>query len=184
VSNVADQRSGFARGQGLFQSIDGVQVARGRADQVERPVELDIGDRLFLIGDVNLRDRLVGLVLESDAGASVKGPAIRIDVDAGIHRSHFELQQVFILFELAFVIRLNVTPRLGVEVFVENMGIVEVPAACASGDDGEEQSERRQAGSYPEGQPSTGAQRILRSAPGQGDRDHSQEGHDREPIGD
>ena len=55
MAHVAGESDGFAGRQGLIEGVDGVQVARRGADQVERAVELEIGDRLPLIGEVDLR---------------------------------------------------------------------------------------------------------------------------------
>jgi hypothetical protein len=44
----------FAGRQRLFERVDGIDAARRRADQVKRPVELQVGDRLLYVGDVDL----------------------------------------------------------------------------------------------------------------------------------
>ena len=81
---------------------------------MERAIEFDVGDRVPLVGDMDLRNRLVGLVLETHADAAVEGTAVRIDVDRGVDGRDLGLEQVFVLFELAFVVGLNVAARLGV----------------------------------------------------------------------
>src|ERR1035438_7829551 len=101
---------------------------------MERTVEAEIGDRLPQIGDVYLRDRLAGLVLQRHADSSVEGAAPGIDVDRRIHGGDFGLQEIFVLFKAAFVVGLNVAPRLRVQIFVEDVTIVEVPGARARGD--------------------------------------------------
>ncbi len=114
VADVAGEGDSFAGRQGLFEGINGVQVAWCRADEVKRTIESDLTDRLSLIGEMDLRDRLVGLVLESYADVSVEGAAVRVDIDGGIDGGDLGLEEVFVLFELAFVIGLNVASRLGV----------------------------------------------------------------------
>ena len=185
VADVAGEGDGFAGRQGLVEGVDGVHVARGGADQVERAVELEVGDRLLLIGNVDLWDRLVGLVLESHADVSVEGAALGIDVDGGIDRGDFGLQQVFVLLELAFVVGLNVAARLGVEVFVEDVSVVEVPGAGAGGDDGEKQAQAGPAGERSR-RASRARARRESSAPRRAKamETDAQHGRDREPVGD
>src|SRR5437762_567867 len=95
---------------------------------------------------MNLGDRLVGLVLESDADIPVKGSAVGKYVDCRIDRGDFGLEEVFVLFELSFVIGLEPSPRLGVQVLVQDVGIIEIPGAGASGDEGEKYGKRREPG--------------------------------------
>ena len=167
VADIAGEGDGFAGRQRLVERVDGVHVARRGADQVERAVELDVGDRLLLIGEMDLRDRLVGLVLQRHADGSVEGAALGIDIDGGIDGGDLGLQQVFVLLELAFVVGLDVAARLGVEILVEDVGVVEVPGAGAGGDEGEEQGERGEPGSALKGQAGAGAQASprLRAGP-------------------
>ena len=184
VAHVAGESDGFAGRQGLVESVDRVHVARRGADQVERAVELEIRDRLFLIGDVDLGDRLAGLVLQSHAHAAVERAAVGIDVDGGVDCRDLGLKQIFVLLELAFVVGLDVAARLGVEILVEDVSVVEVPGAGADGDDGEEQGGRGEPRSALQGQADAGAQGILCSAPGEGDGDDAQHGADRQPVSD
>ena len=93
-------------------------------------------------------------------------------------------RQVFVLLEVAFVVGLNVAARLGVEIFVEDVGVVEVPGAGAGGDEGEKQRERGEPGSALEGEAGAGAQGVLGAAPGEGDGDDAENSADREPVGD
>ena len=104
------------------------------------------------------------LFSKSHADFSVEGAALGIDVDRGIDRRDLGLEQVFVLLELAFVVGLNVSARLGVEIFVEDVGIVKVPGARAGGDQSEQQSGRHQPGRAPQGQPGAGTQRVFGSA--------------------
>ena len=97
VAHVERQGDRFAGRQRLVERVDGVEVARRRAHQVERPVELDIRDRLLLIGDVDLRDRLLGLVLQREAAGAVEGAALGINVDGGVDRGDLGLGEVFVL---------------------------------------------------------------------------------------
>ncbi len=110
---------------------------------MERAVELDVRDRLLLIGEMNLCDRLVGLVLQSHADASVEGAALGIDIDGGIDGRDFGLEQIFVLLELAFVVGLNVAACLRIEIFIQDVSVVEVPGAGADGDD-EQTAARRE----------------------------------------
>ena len=71
-----------------------------RTHKVERAVELDIGDRLLLIGDVDLRDRLIGLVLQRQADVAVEGSALGINVNGGVDSRDLGLEEVLVLFEL------------------------------------------------------------------------------------
>ncbi len=92
-------------------------------------VEVEIGDRLLEIGNVDLGDRLAGLVLEGYTDVSVEGAALGIDIDGGIDRRDLGLEQVFVLLELTFVVGLNMAARLGIEIFVADVSVVKVPGA-------------------------------------------------------
>src|ERR1700733_931023 len=157
VADVASERDRFARRQGLFESIDGINIAGCRADQAELPIELEVRDRLLLVGNVNLRDLLAGLVLQSHADVSVEGAEVRIDIDGGVDGRDLGLEKVFILLEFAFVVGLDVPAGPGVEVFVEDVSVIEVPPTGAGGDEGEEQGERRKLRSQAKRLPETGA---------------------------
>jgi len=109
VADVAGKGNSFAGRQGLFQGVNGVEVARRGTDKVERPIKLEVADRLPQICNVDLLDRLVRLILERDAHVPVERAAVWVNVDGGIDRGDLGLQKVFVLFELAFVIGLDVT---------------------------------------------------------------------------
>src|ERR1700739_800679 len=158
-------------------------MARRGTDQMEWAVEVEIGDGFFEVGNVDLEDGLASLVLEGDTDVSVEGASLRINIDGGIDRRYLGLEQVFVLLELAFVVRLNVAARFGIEIFIEDVGVVKVPAAGAGGDESEKHGGLNQAGRALQGQPRTGAQGVFGTATGEGDRNHSQHGCDREPIG-
>jgi hypothetical protein len=75
-----------------FQLIDGVEIAGRPAYQVERAVELHLGDGLRAIGNVDLRDRLRGLVLQHEMALTGKGPVIWIKIDVGVGGDDFWLR--------------------------------------------------------------------------------------------
>jgi hypothetical protein len=131
VAHVASKDDDLAGPQGLVEAVNRVHVAGRGTDQVEWAVEVEIGDRLPEIGNVDLGDRLAGLVLEGYTDVSVGGAAFGIDIDGGIDRRDLGLEQVFVLLELAFVVRLDVAARLGIEIFVEDVSVVKVPGAGA-----------------------------------------------------
>src|SRR5208282_427364 len=133
------ERESFARSQRLLQSISGINAARRRANQVKGPVKLKVTDRLPYIANMNLRDRLTRLVLQSHVHASLERSALGINIDRRVDRRNLGLKQIFVLLELALVIGLDVAPRLGIEIFIEHVGIVEVPPTSASRDDSKQQ---------------------------------------------
>src|SRR5579862_5344253 len=98
-------------------------------------IEFYVGDRLFLVGEMNLRNRLAGLVLGGHPDAAVERTAIGIDADCSVDSGDFGLWSIFVLLELAFVVCLNVAARLGIKVFVQNVRVVVVPGAGANRDD-------------------------------------------------
>ena len=63
MAQITAECDGLARRQGLVEAVDRVHLARRGTEQMERAVELEISDRLPKIGNVDLADRLVGLVL-------------------------------------------------------------------------------------------------------------------------
>src|SRR5580704_6502141 len=151
---------------------------------MECAVELDVGDRLLLIGDVDLGERLVGLIFKSHADAAVKGAAIGIDIDGGINGGDFGLEEVFVLFKLAFVVGLDVAACFGIEILVEDVSVVEIPSTGAGGDDGEEQRKRGKPGCEQKRLAGAGAERVLGSAARQCDGDDAEDSRDREPVDD
>src|ERR1700730_15192732 len=151
---------------------------------MERPVEMDVADRLLLIREMDLGDRLRGFVLNSEMDVSVKGAAIWINVDGGLNSRDFWLQQIFVLLVPAFIVGLDTAARLRVQVLVEDVSIVEVPGAGASSDQRKKKSERDQPWSAPKGQTCASASGLFRSTPRQGDRDDTQDCGDCKPISD
>jgi len=67
--------------------------------------------------------------LQRHADAAVEGTAIGINIDGGIDRGDFGLDEVFILLEVTFVVRLDVASSFRVQIFVEDVRIVEIPGA-------------------------------------------------------
>src|ERR1700675_510641 len=64
MSNIAGENQSFSGSQWLVEGVDGIHVTRCGANQMERTIEMHVADRLFLIREMNLRDRLHGLVLQ------------------------------------------------------------------------------------------------------------------------
>ena len=73
--------------------------------------------------------------------------------------------------------------RLGIEIFVEDVGVVKVPGTGTNGDESEKQGGRNQAGRSLQGQPGAGAQGVFGSATREGNGDNSEHGRDRKPVG-
>ncbi len=118
-----------------FELVDGVKGAGAGGDDVERAVEVNVGDGLLLVGDVDLADGLGGLVLQDEAAVAGEGAALGVDVDVGVDGDDFGLGDVLVLLEVALVGGLDVAAGFGGEVLVEDVGVVEVPDAAAGGDE-------------------------------------------------
>ena len=117
VRHVERQRDDVAGLERLLERVDRVEIPRRAAHEVERPVEADVRDRLLLVGEVHLRDRLRRLVLQREAAGAVERAALGIDVDVGIDRGDLGLRQELVLLEVALVARLDVRGRsLAVEI--------------------------------------------------------------------
>ena len=86
--------------------------------------------------------------------------------------------------EVAFVVGLDVAALLGVEVFVEDVRVVEVPGAGADGDESEKQGRRDEPRSALQREAGAGAQGVFGSAAGERDGDDAQHSEDRQPVGD
>ena len=88
-----------------------------------------------------------GFVLEDEVAGAGEGAALGKDVDVGVGGDDFGLRQMFVLLEIALVVGLDVAAIFGGEVFVEDVGVVEVPDAAADGDEREETRGGDEAGS-------------------------------------
>ncbi len=98
-------------------------------------IELDVGDGLLGIDDVDLRDGVRGFVLEDEVAGAGEGAALGEDVDVGVDGDDLGLRQVLILLEVALVVSLDVALLRSTQEFVEDVGIVEVPCTAADGDE-------------------------------------------------
>ena len=67
-----------------------------------------------------------------------EGAALREDVNVGVDRDDLGLGEFLVLLEIALVLGLDIAAGVGVEKLVKDVGVVEVPAAAADGDEKEE----------------------------------------------
>ena len=104
VADVEGEVELVARSERRVELVDGVEGARAGGDDVERAVEAHVRDGLLLVGDVDLADRLRGLVLEDEVAGAGEGAALREDVDVGVDRDDFGLGEVLVLLEVALVV--------------------------------------------------------------------------------
>ena len=88
--------------------------------------------------DVDLRDGVGVLVLEDEVAGAGEGAALGEDVDVGVDGDDLGLELVLVLLVVALVLGLDVAPCFGVDVGVEDVGVVEEPDAAADGDEQEE----------------------------------------------
>ncbi len=95
-----------AGGERGVELVDGVDVAGARRDDVKGAVELNVGDGLLLIGDVDLTDGLRSFVLQDEVAGAGEGTTLGKDVDVGVDRDDLRLGDVFVFFEAAFVVGL------------------------------------------------------------------------------
>src|SRR5271168_3959577 len=102
---------------------------------MERPVELYLRDGLLRVDDVNLRDGNVSFVLQNEVTGSGEGALFGKDVDIRVSGDDLGLRKAFVLFEVPLIVGPNITPRFGVQIFVEDVGVVVVPSAAADGDE-------------------------------------------------
>lgn len=63
-----------------------------------------------------------------------------VDVDAVINSDNFGLQEMFVFFEIAFVIGLDLAPLFRVEILIQNVRVVKVPGSAADRRQDEERS--------------------------------------------
>ena len=119
--------------QWRVQCINRVEVARCAAHEVKRTVEGDMTHRLLRVGDVNLRDGRRGFVLQDVASLATERTLTGIDIDGGINGSDLGLGQQLVLLVPTFVIGGDGAPILGIQVLVEDVRIIEKPAAGADG---------------------------------------------------
>src|SRR5487761_1372745 len=173
----------FAGRERLVERIDGIEIARRAAHQVERAVELDVRDRLLLIRDVDLRDGLRRLVLQREAARTVEGAATWVDVDRGFDRSDLRLRQQFVLLEVSLVSSPDVAAVLGGKVLVKNVSVVEVPRAGTNGDQQKQGSGGHKTRRAAKCKAAAGAKRVFRTATCVSDGDDAEEGEDAEPVG-
>ena len=106
---------------------------------MEGAVEAHVDDGLLLVGDVDLADGLGGLVLQHEVAGAGERTALGEDVDVGVDGDDLGLRKFLVFLEVALVVGLNIAAVLGGEVFVEDVGVVEIPGAAA---DGDQQKER------------------------------------------
>ena len=151
---------------------------------MKRPVEAHVRHRLLLIGEMDLRHRLRGLVLERHPYRAGERALLWEDVDRRIDGRHLRLRKVFVLLEVALVAGLDVPQVLGVEILVEHVRVVVIPRSRAHRDHCEDRRRRDQPRRTRARQVRPRAERALRPAAREGDRDHAEDGEDREPIGD
>ena len=182
MANIARERDSFARGQWLFERVNGIDVARRRTDHVEWPVKLQVRDRLPGVRNVDLSNRLPRLVLQRHAHASVKRSPLGINIDRRVYCRDFRLQQVFILLELPFVIGLYAATRLGIEILIQYVGVVVIASPGTRSDQKEQHCNRRHSRRQPQSLSRTRTERILRTAARDGDRYHRKNSHNGEPI--
>ena len=83
----------FAGSEGLIERVDGVEIALGGGDFVEGAVELDVGDGLLGVDDVDLRDGVRGFVLEDEVAGAGEGAALGEDVDVGVDGDDLGLRE-------------------------------------------------------------------------------------------
>ena len=108
---------------------------------MERTVEVDVaygGLRAdcaegsgVCVGDVDLRDGSRIFVLENEVASAGEGTALGKDIDVGIGRDDFKLQLVLILLVLALVLRLDLPSVFGVDIDIQDVGIVVEPDPTA-----------------------------------------------------
>jgi hypothetical protein len=122
-----------AWGERLIERVNGIEVAWRSAYEVERPVELHVGDGLVGIGEVDLGDRRGGFVLQGELTGAVEGAALGVDVDDGIDRSYLRLGQQFVLLEIALIARLDVAAIPRSQVLIEHVRVVVIPDSRACG---------------------------------------------------
>ncbi len=107
------------------------------------------------------------------------GSALGEDVDVGIDCNDLGLRNIFILFEVPFVVSLDVPAIFCGEVLVEDVGVVEVPRAAADGDDEEESCGGDEAGCTLASQTDARGPCVVRAAAGERDGDNGQDAGDR-----
>src|SRR5271170_3599106 len=100
---------------------------------MEGPVELYVRDGLLGVHDVNLRDGNRGLVLQDEMAGAGEGALFGKDVDIRVSGDDLGLRNALVLFEVPLVVGPNITAGLGVQIFVEDVGVVVVPSATADG---------------------------------------------------
>jgi len=117
------------------------------------------------------------------AGAG-EGAALGEDVDVGVDGDDLGLGKVLIFLEVALVIGLDVALLRLAEEFVEDVGVVEVPAAAADGDEYEEDADGGEAGSAVAEEAQAGGEAVVGTADSEANGDDAEEGRDGEPVGD
>ena len=98
------QRQHLADLQRPLERIDRVQIARRSAHQMEGPVELHLRYGFVLVGNMDFGDGVVALVLQREAAAAGEGALRRIDIDDRVDGGDLRLIELFVLFELPFVV--------------------------------------------------------------------------------
>ncbi len=112
-----------------------------------------------------------GLVLQHEVAGAGERTALGEDVDVGVDGDDLRLGQFFVLLEVALVVGLNIAAVLGGEVFIEDVGVVEIPRAAADGGQKEDRGGGNQARGTLRGQPEPGAPAVFGAAAGQCDGD-------------
>jgi hypothetical protein len=151
---------------------------------VEGAVEVNVGDRLLDIDYVYLRDGCRRFVLQDEVAGSREGAPLGEDVDGCVYGDDLGLRKTLIFLEVALVLRLDITPSLAVQVFVEDVGIVKVPAAAADGDEQEADTSRNEGARATTGEAQAGGPGVVGTPGRKGNGEHAQEGGDAKPIGD
>jgi hypothetical protein len=123
-------------------------------------------------------------VLEDVVAGAGEGAALGEDVDVGIDGDDLGQEDVFVLLEAALVVGLDVAAVLGGEVLVEDVGVVEVPAAAGDSEEQEERGGGNEAVHALAGETQARGPGVVRTAASEGDGDDREDAGDGEPVGD
>ncbi len=134
VADGKRQRQHFSGSERLFEGVDRIQISRFPADEMKRPVELNLGHRLMPIRQMNLRDRLRALVLKRKPPRAVDGTAFGINIDGRLDRRYFRLRKILVLLESPLVVGEEMTAIGRGQILIEYMRVVVVPNAGTHGE--------------------------------------------------
>src|SRR5271170_2566246 len=132
---------------------------------------------------MNLGDGRRSLVLENEVSCSGERPALGEDVDVGVDGDDFGLRKVLVLLIVALVLGLDLAAGFGVDIAVQDMGVVKEPAAAANHKQQKKDSGRRQARCAHASELEPGAPALLSTATSDRDRDHTEQSGEGQPVG-